>query len=87
MSKFKKGDKVIIILPKLNNVENTESNLYFHPNMHKYIGRKVTITEVLEHYSPVKYKIKEDNGDWLWDDYCFERIKVDNWKQRLEESK
>ncbi|MCD8083430.1 MAG: hypothetical protein LUE86_08020 [Clostridiales bacterium] len=62
-SRFKVGDKVAVRSDLSTGLYN--GNYLFNEEMGKFKGKALTITEVI---TEISYRIKEDNGRWIWTD-------------------
>lgn len=83
MSKYKVGDRVVVISrEKVKNVRSVRPS--FIESMEKFCGETATISRVFKSYSSYdfyEYEIEEDNGGHNWYDEFFEGLEKDIKKE------
>lgn len=73
--RYNVGDRVVVTRNELFSRDydtgDGSAQLFWNSEMNQYCGRVVTICRVMGN---CKYKIKEDNGFWIWCNTFFEGL-------------
>ena len=65
------GDRVIVSDKLLGDSYLPIGGLYVAPQMLEYAGREVTISHIIQSTKDERYRIEEDDGNWVWSTECF----------------